>query len=139
MSEIELDIELILSWLIEGETYRSIATHLDVALSVLHRFTSKEEHSARVREALQISGDSYADKAEQVLLDCDGTKEGVAKARELAQHYRWKAAKRYPKRFGDKLELSGDPKNPILPVLNIQFKTEADGEKDSLPPVAGVD
>lgn len=121
----ELNIDQIVGWLIDGKTYRQIANDLDVPLSTLHDFTSRDEHSARVCEALQISGDTYADKAEEVLKAAEGTKEELMRARELAQHYRWKAAKRYPKRYGDKLELANDPKNPLpaaAPV--IIFKTE---------------
>lgn len=122
-----LDIDYIVSKLIDGKTYRDISMDLNVPLSTLHDFTSKDEHSARVREALQISGDTYADMAEEVLKTAEGTKEEIMRARELAQHYRWKAAKRYPKRYGDKLELAGDPKAPLVPAgLNITFKTEDD-------------
>ena len=35
------------------------------------------------------------------------------RARELAQHYRWKASKRSPKRYGDSTTIKGDKENPL--------------------------
>lgn len=103
-----MDIQVIIEMLIDGDSYRTIAKHLGVPLSTLHSYTSKDEHSARVREALEISADSFADKAEQILIDCDGTKEELMRARELAQHYRWKAAKRRPRTYSDKMDITSD-------------------------------
>lgn len=98
-------IDEIVEMLLQGKSYREIALELNCKLSVLHSFTSKPEHSARVREALIISASTYADKAEQVLIEAKRDSIEIQRARELAQHYRWKASKRAPKVYGDKLDL----------------------------------
>lgn len=97
--------EDILSLLIDGETFKSIAKKYNVSLSTLHEYMNKAEFSARTRNALEMSASSYADKAEEVLLLAEKDRIEIQRARELAQHYRWKAGKRNPKKYGDKLDL----------------------------------
>ena len=109
-----MDIDKIIDLIIEGKSYRTIAQELDVKLTTFHDFISKPDHSARVRDAMQTSGDTFADMAEEVLKNATGTKEEIMRARELAQHYRWKAAKRYPKRYSDKMDIVSNG-NAILP------------------------
>jgi transposase len=105
-----MDIESIYNDLIDGLSYRQIALKYKVKLSTLHDFVSKPEHSARAKSALEISAQTYADQAEQVLLDIqpDSTPIEMARARELSQYYKWKAAKRNPRGFSDKLDLTTD-------------------------------
>ena len=103
-------IDDIVEYLLEGYSFRQIAEKLKVKLTTLHDFTQRSEHSARVREALEYSAQTFDDKAEEVLLTAEGTKEEIMRARELAQHYRWKASKRNPRRFGDKMDVTTDGK-----------------------------
>ena len=105
MGKLDGKIEEIIELITEGYTYRQIADKLKVGKTTLMDFTAKGDHFARVREAMEYSAESYADKAEQVLIDAKSNLVEVQRARELAQHYRWKASKRSPKRFGDKLEI----------------------------------
>lgn len=115
-------INKIISMLMDGQTYRSIAEALNIPLTTLHDLTSRPEHTARVREALEISADSYADKAEQVLIDAKSNLTEIQRAKELAQHYRWKAAKRRPRSYADKLDVtSGDePLKNFAPQIIIK-------------------
>lgn len=106
MAKLSGKIDAIIDDLLAGETFRAIAKKNKISLSALHEYLNKAEHSARVREALQISADSYSDKAEQVLLDAKSNLIEISRARELAQHYRWKASKRNPGKFGDKLDVT---------------------------------
>lgn len=96
----------------EGMVYREIAVKAGVTLSALWRWMHEDEDRARmVRAALQDSADSFDAQAEAVLKEIpdDASKAAVSRARELAQHYRWRASKRNPKAFGDKqqVELEG--------------------------------
>lgn len=111
--KLEGKIDEIIDLLIDGKTYRQIAESYNVSISTLHYFLSLPEHHARAKTALSISADQYADKAEETLINAKATKEELMRARELAQHYRWKAAKRDPSRYGDKLavEQSGTVRN----------------------------
>ena len=62
------------------------------------------ERSARAREARVTAAATYADKAELILSDATDPFQ-LARARELASHYRWRASKASPKEFGDKIEI----------------------------------
>jgi hypothetical protein len=101
----ELSIEEIEELLIEGETFRQIANRLNCSLRKLHAFISTVEHSARARMALEVSASTYDDMAIETLKTAEGTPVEIQRARELAQHYRWKAAKRAPKQYGDKVDI----------------------------------
>lgn len=99
-------IDKIIELITEGKTYKEIAAKFKVSLTTLHNYIHNDEFTARTREALQYSASTYADQAESVL---KGIKKGsnaieMAQARELAQHYRWKAGKRAPKKYGDRVQ-----------------------------------
>lgn len=107
--------------IIEGKTYRVIAKKLGMKLSTMADFFARDEHSARIKMALKTSADSFADMAEQVLKDAKFSSNkfdyDLRKARELAQHYRWKSAKRNPAGYGDKLDVTSDGKKISAPVV----------------------
>lgn len=118
-SKLDGRIEEIIELIIAGYTWLSIADKMGTALSNLHKYCSKEEFSARVREALDYSASTYADKAEQVLIESVSDKNEIMRARELAQHYRWKAGKRSPKKYGDKVDLTtaGEKINGVKEII----------------------
>lgn len=107
-----IDIENVCDLILEGKSYVDIAKGLNIGLSKLKHYCINPNHSARVREALKESADSFEEKAEQILLELPSkaTQGQIVRARELAQHYRWKASKRDPRRFGDKLDVTSDNK-----------------------------
>lgn len=113
-----IDIEIIIEKILSGESYREIADFFDISLGYLHKITSSSEHSARVREALNISADSYSDMAEKVLKDAKGNIVEIQRARELAQHYRWKAAKRNPRKYSERLDLTTDGEKLNTPSID---------------------
>lgn len=102
----ELNIDAICEDIISGLSYRAIAAKYGTNYTAVFKFVSDENHSARVTHARLLSGDIYADKAEQVLIEADGTMTEVTRAKELASHYRWKASKVNPKTFGDKVDVT---------------------------------
>lgn len=100
-----LGIDGLCEKLIAGESQTAIAKGLDVSLATLINWIAgNPERSARAREARVTAASSYADKAEKVLEEADSPL-GLAKARELASHYRWKASKANPREFGEKIEI----------------------------------
>ena len=103
ISQIILDD--LIDYIHEGKTYREMAEAFGVKLSTFADFVAKPEHSARVKEALSASADTYADKAEKVLIEAKGTLVEIQRAKELSQFYKWKASKRSP-RYGDKQEIT---------------------------------
>lgn len=101
--KLEEHIEAIIDSITDGKTFRQIAEEFDCSLTHFHRFITNEEHSARVSTALAVSASSYANKGEEVLKDAKINKHPIemTRARELAQHYRWMAGKRNPKKYGE--------------------------------------
>lgn len=129
-------IEEVLESILEGKTFREIAKIHNVGLSTLHRFINSEEHSARARNAMEISASSYADKAEEVLILAENDRGELMRARELAQHYRWKAGKRSPKKYGDKVDVTtgGDKIAPqSIPLVLSDGRTYEDLKEDLTP------
>lgn len=125
-----MDFEDIIQRIIEGDTYRSIALHYKVALTTLFDFLHTPEHSARAREALNLSADTAADKAEDVLKEAKGTMPEIMRAKELSQYYKWKASKRRPATYGDKVDLNHSGDVTIRKVEVEIFKTK-DGTTDN--------
>lgn len=82
--------------------------------SLLVWIEADPERSARVREARRIMARMWDEKAERLIGEATDEFE-LKKAKELAHHYRWRAAKIAPKEYGDKVELSSDPLAPIVP------------------------
>lgn len=119
---VKLNIDLICEDLIEGIVYEDIAKKYSVSYGTLHAFISNNDNSARVIVARQQSADAFDTKAERVLMDLQagGTNADIARARELASHYRWRASKRNPKVFGDKVELSGNADAPLQIITGMR-------------------
>ena len=112
-------IDSVIEALYEGKTFRTISTELDIPLSSLHDMLSRDEHFARARVALEASAQEYADKAEQVLKDAKSNLVEIQRARELAQQYRWMAAKRNPRKFSEKLDVTSDGKELKTTIINL--------------------
>jgi len=93
--------------------YRFIAKEFCVDLSVVSDFVNNSQHSARAREALQNSADRAFDKAEEAILDIqdDATQAAVARQRELAHHYRRKAAVKNKNKFSDSHKIQAEIKD----------------------------
>lgn len=102
-----------------------IAQKLGVADGTLCTWMDRPENSARVKEARRVTAKLWEERAEQVLKDagkavprtalCYGQELNfeLAKAKELAHHYRWRAKMIAPREYGDGVTLRGDKDNPI--------------------------
>lgn len=104
----------------------TIAKRLGVSLESFLRWIEKDPNrSARVREVRTWMAKVWEEEAERVLQEAgndihgEGTaaiearKFALAKAKELAHHYRWRAKAIAPKEFGDGVTVRGDKDNPI--------------------------
>lgn len=120
----DLNIETVLDMIIDGRSYDDMAANFSISLRKLHYFMAESDakdekgelkppdmqNSARVREALITSAHKFEQMAEDVLKDAEKGKRGwrgfikLEQAKQLAQHYRWRASKRYPKGYGDKVQ-----------------------------------
>lgn len=100
-----LGIDALCEKLIAGDSQTKIAKDIGVSIATLCNWIAGDpERSARAREARIAAARSFDEMAEQVLVDASDPF-GLAKARELASHYRWKASKSNPREYGDKIEI----------------------------------
>lgn len=105
-----LGVEGLCALIEEGHSISAIARSLGMEPSTVTRWIGADaQRSARVRESRVLSAEAFADRAEEVLMEATTAVE-VARARELASHYRWKAKVRNPKEFGDKVQVDTDIK-----------------------------
>lgn len=92
-----------------GESITQIATSLGMLQKSMRDWIAADDtRSARVRISRELSADACDDLAVRELetLQPGATAAEIARARELASHYRWRASKRNPRIYGDKLDLN---------------------------------
>ena len=101
-----------LDWFIEkvanGATRFSVADELGISDQSVSNWLKKLPpwEMARVHDAFRRSAE-YWDHAAEMALKGASTRDEISKARELANHYRWRAKMRDPARYGDKLQVDG--------------------------------
>lgn len=94
--------------IIKGKSYRSICKELNISLMGLSRWLSNPLQSTRVKSAVRISADYYADMSIQVLKNAPSDKLELMRARELSSAYRWMARVRDTSKYGEKLDVTTD-------------------------------
>jgi hypothetical protein len=113
----EIDIELICNSLLDGKTITAISHDLKITRSALERHISTNEgDSARVRDARCQAASFWDEAAEKLLSDAKDPFE-LSRARELAQHYRWRASKIAPREYGNIKDSESDG-NLTIRVIN---------------------
>lgn len=96
-----LGIDAICERIEDGESLADIAKGLGVPKRTLSNWVASDDaRSARAREARIASADACDDAAMAALRD--PTLE-PQRAREIAQHYRWRAKTRDPRGYGDRM------------------------------------
>lgn len=86
-----------------GVTMTAIAAEVGVSVGQLSQWlASDEERSARARESRIHAARVWDEKALEAIEQAGDPFE-LQRARELAQHFRWRASKTAPKDYGDKL------------------------------------
>jgi hypothetical protein len=119
-------LEVVFEDIYNGLSYRAMAEKYGMSLTLLFEFLHNPEHSARIKEVRQASADMDSDRAEQVLIESEGTMAEVTRARELAQFYKWRASKKAPKYYGDKLETESTQSESYQPPqINVTISKEA--------------
>lgn len=73
--------------------------------AVLRWETRLEEFRGALARARAQGADALVEKAERVLLEATGDRDEINRAKELAQHYRWCAAKLHPARYSERQEI----------------------------------
>lgn len=101
--------EAFFAQLASGSTYTQIAKDVGVAIGSLITWVAADpDRSARAAEVRREMAKAWDEKAQHGLEAAQDPFE-LAKAKELAHHYRWRASKVAPKDYGDRqqVELSG--------------------------------
>jgi hypothetical protein len=89
-----------------GESYREIAADVGCSLGrFAHWIDETPERSAAHARAREISAIACDDEALAVVKEAADPFE-LAKAKELAVHYRWRSRVSDPKRYGDRQEVN---------------------------------
>lgn len=125
-TDLEPHLEEILEKVIEGVTYREMAEHYKVSVTYLHKFLNSEKHSARAKQAFELSAASYYDLAEKAIKEAEGSMPEMQRAKLLVDLYTKKAGKRNPKQYGDKIEHAGDMG---LAITWNEVKTQTDSHE----------
>lgn len=88
----------------DRKSLTAIAEAVGVSIGTLLTWLDKDpERSARVREARRVVARLWDEQAETEIRAAGDDFE-LRRAKELAHHYRWRAAKVAPAEFGDKLQ-----------------------------------
>jgi hypothetical protein len=110
--------------IVEGTSYRQIAAQFGVGLGTLATWIEADsERSHACARAREVSAQTFDEKAENGIQTAVDVFE-LAKAKELAIHYRWRAKAVNPRKYGDKVGIGGAEDLP--PVQQIHgMSTEA--------------
>jgi hypothetical protein len=94
-------------------TYKSISSKFGVDVREVNYFINHSQFSARAREALSNSADRAFDKAEEALLNINAGDDNaiITRQRELAHHYRRKAAVKNRNKFADSHKIQAEIKD----------------------------
>lgn len=133
--------------LIEGKSLREICKADDMpSTSTVCRWLGKHEEfreqyahartaqaDALFDEILEIADDGSNDYVARKGEEGEETErvdhDHIARSRLRVDARKWMASKLQPKKYGDKLELAGDPSAPLIPILNVKI-----GSAGSEPP-----
>lgn len=109
------DIDEICELIVAGNSITAIAKGLGVPHSHLLMWIERDQdRSVRAREARRVTAQLWDEQATALIAKA-GNSLDLAKAKEIAHHYRWRASKISPKIYGDKVtqELTGANGGPI--------------------------
>lgn len=110
-----LGIDEICRRITDLETMTFIAHDVGVSIGTLCSWIDSDvERSARARESRTRTARMWDEKATKGIEDAKDTFE-LAKAKEIAHHYRWRASKIAPRDYGDRLDatLSAPSGGPV--------------------------
>lgn len=109
----------IIELIIKGVHYKDIATEYEVPMTTLFRFLHKAEYSEIMKQAKQFAAHVLVDEAERVLAQAKDNPSLFYVAKELAHHYRWKAAMIYGRQYAPKT-FKEDPEDPTEKKITIK-------------------
>jgi len=133
-----LGIEAVCQGLIGGRSLTSLARENGVGVAtLLDWIESSPERSALAREARTHAARIWDERAEECITMAADPFE-LAKARELAQHYRWRAKAVAPRDYGDRVtqEITGKGGGAVQ-IAAVDLKGLSDGELEQMQLLLG--
>lgn len=128
--------ETICEMIADGQSLRQIAKTKGMPSPALVCKWLANEGNAAFREQYARARERQADKLFEECLDIADSQEGdviikddgtemvnhdaIARAKLRVDTRKWMAGKLRPKKYGDKLEIGGDPENPVSHVVRIE-------------------
>lgn len=118
----DLGIEAFCNLILEGQSFRGISAMLGVGIGSISDWLARNpERSHAYAHARTEAAQTYDEIAVE-LIDQASDQFALAKAKELAVHYRWRAKAVNPQKYGDKLGVGGaDGLPPIDVSLKVSF------------------
>lgn len=108
-----------------NDSITTVAKSIGVDQGSLRYWIAQDvSRSARAREARALTAAACDDDALQLIADAADPFE-LSKAREAAQHLRWRASKIAPKEYGDKLQVGGAEDLPPIQSVTTMTPDEA--------------
>lgn len=117
-------IDEVCKLIVDGVILTDIAAEAGVSIGTLITWLDGDtERSARAREARAQSARTWDDKAARGI-ELAGNAFELARAREMAHHYRWRASKIAPREYGDRQIVAGDPDAPQQHTIMVVADTD---------------
>jgi transposase len=103
----EFGIDAICQDVSDGKSLTAIAKSVGTTIgSICTWLAADPERSARATAARRTTAWYWDEQAERELREAEPTTEGIARARELASHFRWRSSKINPRDYGDKVDVN---------------------------------
>jgi hypothetical protein len=100
-----IGIDDVCEMIASGMSMRRIAERAEVSVGSVANWLAEPERSARARAARTNAAAHWDEEAERVIQDAESDSVEVQRARELAQHYRWRAKAFAPGAYGDRVQV----------------------------------
>lgn len=112
----------------EGLSYAEIARQLQVPLTTMWDWIhASPERSARAQSRRRLSAHAHAQRALDALLNARSTPTEIARAREVAQQYRWAAAAIAPEVYGSKIQITERTASVVDGLRQLEEQRRAGG------------
>lgn len=105
--------DAVIAMIEDDNSYKKIAVKFKVDAADVSYFVNHSQYSTRAREALCNSADRAFDKAEEAILEIAGGDDNaiITRQKELAHHYRRKAAVKNRNRYADSHKIQAEVKD----------------------------
>lgn len=105
------NVNLICEMVAQGKTLRQIQADTGISMGSMLRWTTMPEHVEQYARARESAADIFETDIIEAALSCGP--ESASSDRVKIDALKWVAARRSPKKYGDRITHGGDPDAPI--------------------------